>query len=185
VTANGSVVAGMPAGTRTRTIEWEDPLGLARAGAAMSGIEAMRAIASGELPPPPIAVTLGMEVESVRPGRAVFSLLPQEFHYNPLGVVHGGIAATLLDTVMGCAVQTLQPVGRGYTTLELSVKYVRAITLETGVVIAEGSVVHAGRRVATAEGRVTARDSGKLLAHATTTCLIVDSGDSQEPPSSA
>jgi uncharacterized protein (TIGR00369 family) len=93
-------------------------------------------------------------------------------HYNPIGLVHGGFAATLLDSAMGCAVQTIVPAGSGYTTLEIKVNFSRPMTRDTGRVLAEGVVVHGGRTVATAEGRLVAENSGKLLAHATTTCLI-------------
>ena len=109
-------------------------------------------------------------------GRAVFAAVPDEYHYNPIGAVHGGLAATLLDSAMGCAVQTTLPAGTGYTTLELKVNYVRAITLETGRIVCEASVVHRGGTVATAEGRIVAERTGKLLAHGTTTCLVFDSG---------
>ncbi len=103
----------------------------------------------------------------------VFGAHPGEQHYNPIGVVHGGHAATLLDSAMGCAVQTTLAQGQAYTTLELKVNFVRAVFPATGTLIAEGSVVHQGGTIATAEGKLTALDSGKLLAHATTTCLIV------------
>ena len=102
----------------------------------------------------------------------MFSVVPAEYHYNPIGLVHGGLAMTLLDSAMGCAVQTLLPAGSGYTTLEVKVNFVRAITRDTGRVVCEATVVHPGRTVATAEGRVIAEESGKLLAHGTTTCLI-------------
>ena len=140
----------------------------------MSGLEAIRAIAAGELPAPPIALLLGFGPEIVEEGRVTFGALPGEQHYNPIGVVHGGLAATLLDSAMGCAVQTTLAQGQAYTTLELKVNFVRAITRDTGRVLAEASVIHRGGRVATAEGRVIAEDSGKLLAHATTTCLVMN-----------
>jgi len=102
----------------------------------------------------------------------VFAVTPQEFHYNPIGVVHGGLAATLLDSAMGCAVHSTLPAGVGYTTLEFKVNFARAITGDTGRVVCEGNLIHRGRTVATAEGRVIAEDTGKLLAHGTTTCLL-------------
>ena len=122
---------------RSRTTSWQDPLVPARAGASRSGLETMRAVAAGELPGPPIAHTLGFELVEVHEGRVVFAMEPHEFHYNPLGGVHGGVAATLLDSAMGCAVATMRPPGGSYTTLELSVNFVRPITVETGVVLAE------------------------------------------------
>ena len=158
--------------TRTRTISWEDPLPAARAGRAMSGIAYLRAIQTGEVPPPPFAVLMGMSIAEIEEGRVVFTVEPAEYHYNPIGVVHGGLAATLLDSAMGCAVQSLLPAGTGYTTLEIKVNLVRALTVETGEVRAEGKVIHMGGRIATAEGKVVDR-SGKLYAHATTTCIIL------------
>jgi uncharacterized protein (TIGR00369 family) len=157
---------------RERTISWADPVESASRGAELGGLEYLRMIAAGELPPPPIAALLGFDIVEVENGRAVFAVTPQEFHYNPIGVVHGGLAATLLDSAMGCAVHTTLPAGTGYTTLEVKVNFARAITRETGRVLCEASLIHRGRTVATAEGRVTAEQTGKLLAHGTTTCLL-------------
>jgi uncharacterized protein (TIGR00369 family) len=157
---------------RTRCIEWDDPMIGARRGMEMSGIEYMRAITSGEIPRPPIAWSLDFVLAEVEEGRAVFTLTPSEFHYNPIGVVHGGVAATLLDSAMGCAVHSLLPPGVGYTTLELKVNFLRALTRDTGPVRAEAKVLHAGSRTALADAQLV--DSrGKLLAHATSTCLIL------------
>ena len=161
--------------TRSRTINWEDPVETAARGAELSGREYLEAIGAGALPPPPIAVLLDMEPVELEEGRAVFALTPAEFHYNPIGVVHGGIAATLLDSAMGCAVQTTLPAGTGYTTLEVKVNFARPMTRDTGRVLCEARVVHGGRTVATAEGRVFAEDTGKLLAHGTATCLLFSS----------
>ena len=157
---------------RERTISWEDPVATAEAAAGMSGLEALEAIRDGRLPPPPIARLLGMRPVVLAHGRAVFEATPDESHYNPIGVVHGGLAATLLDSAMGCAVQSTLPAGSGYTTLELKVNFVRAMTRETGPVRCEGRIVHDGRTVATAEGRVIADKTGKLLAHGTATCMV-------------
>jgi uncharacterized protein (TIGR00369 family) len=115
-----------------------------------------------------------MQLESVEEGRAVFSIEPAEWMYNPIGSVHGGIAATLLDSALGCAVHTTLPAGVGYTTLELKVNYVRAMSTTTGRVVAEGNVIHVGGRVATADARLTAEHDGKLLAHGSTTCMILN-----------
>jgi uncharacterized protein (TIGR00369 family) len=162
-----------PEATRTRLITWQDPLESMAAGAGMSGLAYMQAIAAGEIPPPPIAVTLNFAIVEVEHGRAVFEGEPGEEHYNPIGVVHGGYAATLLDSALGCAVHsTLEP-GVAYTTLSLETKFVRAITRDNARIRAEADVVHRGRRQATAEARLTDTGSGKLLAHATTTCLII------------
>jgi uncharacterized protein (TIGR00369 family) len=138
----------------------------------MTGLEAMHAIVAGDAPAPPIAELVGFDLVEVGEGRASFELDPAERHYNPLGTVHGGIAATLLDSAMGVAVHTTLREGQTYTTLELKVNYVRAITESTGRVIAEGSVIHRGGRVATAEARLTDA-AGRLLAHGTSTCLIM------------
>ena len=140
--------------------------------AERSGLDHMNAIASGEIPPPPIAELLGMEVVEVESGRAVFALTPGQQHYNPIGLVHGGIAATLLDSAMGCAVHTTLEPGWGYGTLDLSTRFVRPILADTGRILCEGVVVHRGRRTATTEGRVWAEDSGKLLAHGSGSALL-------------
>ena len=159
--------------TRTRTITWEDPLESLAAAAGMSGLEYLRAMGEGRLPMAPIAQLMGFEGVEAHEGRVVFTAMPAEYHYNPIGVVHGGLALTLLDSVMGCAVQSTLPVGEAYTTLEVKVNFARAITRETGLVVGEGTVIHRGRTTATAEGRVVAKESGKLLAHGTTTCLLL------------
>src|SRR5260370_4698280 len=157
---------------RTRIVAWEDPVDAVSLGKEISGIEYLRAMQSGKLPPPPVAMLLGMWMAEVSEGRIVFAAEPAEYHYNPLGTVHGGITATLLDSAMGCAVQSVLPAGTTYTTLELKVNYLRPITSKTDVVYAEGKIIHVGGRVATAEGRVTDA-SGKLYAHGTTTCIIL------------
>jgi uncharacterized protein (TIGR00369 family) len=145
---------------------------LAAAGAELDGLSFLRAIASGELPAPPIARLLGFDVVEVEEGRVVFACTPREDHYNPIGVVHGGLAMTLLDSAMGCAVHSTLPAGVPYTSLEVKTNFVRPLTADTGRVLATGTIVHRGTRVATADGRVVAERSGKLLAHASTTCLV-------------
>ena len=125
-----------------------------------------------EIPFAPITELVGFELVELGAGTASFAMDPAERHYNPLGTVHGGIAATLLDSAMGCAVHTLLDEGERYTTLELKVNFVRAITEATGRVVASGSVIHRGGRVATADARLTDED-GRLLAHGTSTCLIM------------
>ena|ERR1700674_4222797 len=168
--AGRSAVAPVP--ERTLTVTWEDPMASAQAGAGLAGIDYMRAIAEGKLPAPPIAHLMGFAIEEIGEGRAVFTVEPGEQHYNPIGVAHGGLAATLLDSCMGCAVHTMMPQGRAYTTLELKVNFVRALKAETGRVRAIGTVIHMGGRVATAEGRIVDA-SGQLYAHATTTCMLL------------
>ena len=156
---------------RTRTISWEDPRALAEAGRGLSGLEYLRKIVASELPRPPIAGLMNFNITEVSEGRAVFTVEPAEYHYNPIGVVHGGLAATLLDSAMGCAVHSTLPAGGGYTTLEIKVNYIRPMTAETGRVRCEAKVIHVGGRTASAEGRVV-DESGKLYAHGTTTCII-------------
>ena len=137
----------------------------------MPGLAIMQALQAGQLPRAPIAELVGFRLEDVEAGRVVFAGEPGAQHYNPLGTIHGGYAATLLDSCMGCAVHTTLPAGTGYTTVELKVSYVRGMTASTGTVRAEGSVLNAGRQVAFAEGRLV-DGTGRLLAHATTTCLV-------------
>jgi uncharacterized protein (TIGR00369 family) len=161
-------------GQRSRTFTWHDPQSLAAIGRARSGLDVLAAIATGDVPAPPIASMVGIDLVRVESGVAIFALTPQEFHYNPIGAVHGGITATLLDSAMGCAVHTTLAEGSGYTTLELSVNFVRAVTIATGPVLAEGRVLHSGRKLATAEGRLIAQRDGSLLAHGTTTCLVFE-----------
>ena len=138
-----------------------------------TGLELFDAIFAGELPRPPIGDTLDFVPIRIERGIAVFQGRPQLRHYNPLGTVHGGWFATLLDSAMGCAVHSTLPAGKGYTTLELKLNIVRPLTDTVSLVRAEGKLVHAGRQIATAEGRLVDAD-GKLYAHATTTCLIFE-----------
>jgi uncharacterized protein (TIGR00369 family) len=158
---------------RSLSVTWQDPKQLAEAGRKLSGIEFLRAIRDKKLAAPPIAVLLGFDLVEVDAGYAVFEVVPGERHYNPIGVVHGGLAMTLLDSCMGCAVQTHMPAGSGYTTLEAKTNLVRAITAETGKLRAIGRTLHVGKRMATAEGRLE-DGSGKLYAHATTTCIVLN-----------
>jgi len=140
--------------------------------ATLSGLEVMQLIAAGELPPPPIATLLGMELTEVGDGFAAFTLEPDERMLNPIGSIHGGIAATLLDSCMGCAVHTTLPAGVGYTTAQLNLHYLRSMQPGMGPVRAIGTVLHRGRRQSTAEAKLLDA-SGRLLAHGTTTCLIL------------
>ena len=156
---------------RTRTVTWEDPQALAKAAEGLSGLEFLQKIVAGELPPPPIGVLMNFRIAELSEGHAVFVVDPAEYHYNPIGVVHGGLAATLLDSAMGCAVHSTLPQGAGYTTLEIKVNYIRPMTAETGRVRCEAKVIHVGGRTAIAEGRII-DESGKLYAHGTTTCIV-------------
>lgn len=137
----------------------------------MDGLTLFKGLLEGKFPAPPIGRALGFRVSEVELGRVAFSYTPVFEHYNPLGTVHGGIAATLLDSVMGCCIHTTLKAGIGYTTVEIKVNYVRAMTDRTGPVRAEGKVINVGSRIGTSEGRLTDA-SGRLLAHGTTTCLI-------------
>jgi uncharacterized protein (TIGR00369 family) len=158
---------------RELNISWRDPYAALERGRELSGLEYMRSLIAGDVPPPPISQLMDFDLLSVEEGEAVFRGIPGEQHLNPIGSVHGGFAATLLDSALGCAVHTTLPPGVAYSTLELSVNLVRGITPATGPVLASGRVLHAGRRTATAEARLTAEQGGALLAHAKTTCLIL------------
>jgi uncharacterized protein (TIGR00369 family) len=136
-------------------------------------MELLQAVLEGAVALAPICDLLGMRLVEAQEGRTVFALEPAEWMYNPIGSVHGGIAATILDSCMGCAIHSTLPAGVSYTTSDLQVRYSRGMTVDTGRVVAEGTVVHAGRRLATAEGRLTVEATGKLLAHATTGCILV------------
>ena len=160
---------------RTLSISWHDPGPLAEAGRSMSGIDFLRAIRDGRVSPAPISELLGFKLIEVEPGRAVFEVVPGEQHFNPIGVVHGGLAMTLLDSAMACSVQTEIPAGSGYTTLEVKINLVRPITAGTGRMRAVGKTLHVGSRVGTAEGRLEDA-AGKLYAHGTTTCIILGDG---------
>jgi uncharacterized protein (TIGR00369 family) len=156
---------------RTRTITWSDPLEGLDKRRTMSGLEALRVLMRGEGPAPPIAHLMNIQLVDVGEGVAVFEGTPDEYHYNPIGVVHGGFALTLLDSAMGCAVHSAMPAGVGYTTTDVQVRFIRGITKDTGVVRAEAKTIHIGRSTAIAEGRLTDSD-GKLLAVGTTACAI-------------
>ena len=158
---------------RHRDVTWEDPLIGAALAAGLSGLEFIRGIAEGRIPRPPIAALLGMSIDRVEPGEVAFGLDIGEHLYNPIGSVHGGVFCTLLDSAMGCAVHASLDRGQAYTTLELKVNIVKALTVKTPSVVATGQVVSAGRRVITASGQITGPD-GTLYAHATTTCLVLE-----------
>jgi uncharacterized protein (TIGR00369 family) len=141
--------------------------------ASMPGLEFVRAIFAGKLPAPPIMQTIEPFDSTAEPGVVVINSIPGFRHYNPIGSVHGGYAATLLDSAMGLAVHSMLPAGSGYTTLEFKISFIRGMTKDTGPVRSEGRVLNVGRRAATAEARIT-DSNGRLLAHATTTCLIFE-----------
>ena len=147
--------------------------------AGKSGLEVFQAIFAGELPPPPIGATLDFVPIRIEHGLAIFQGRPGRAHYNPLGIVHGGWFATLLDSCVGCAVHSALPAGRTYTTVELKINLVRALSEQVPLVRAEGRIIHLGRSMGTAEGRLIGHD-GRLYAHATTTCFIFEAPAAKE-----
>jgi uncharacterized protein (TIGR00369 family) len=157
---------------RSLTVTWQDPIALAEAARSMSGLAFLQAVRDGRLSPAPIQELIGMKLVEVDSGRAVWELTPAEQHYNPIGVAHAGIASTLLDSAMACAVHSTLPLGRGYTTLEFKINLVRGVTVKSGAVRAIGKIVHAGKTTATAEARLEDA-AGTLYAHATTTCILL------------
>lgn len=161
-----------PGAVRERTYSWPDPEIFAKAARELDGVDFFRQLADGTFPAPPISATLGMTLVEVDDGRVVFEVIPQEWHYNPIGTVHGGVLATIADSALGCAVHTKLKAGTGYTSMDLNIKFTRAATLETGPLTCTGRVVTLGRRAATSESEITDR-SGRVIAHAIATCLII------------
>ncbi len=157
--------------TRQRLIEWQDPRLTAVKATQMNGLDFFRAWVTGEVPPPPIGVLMGFGLQEVADGRITFTMQPAEYHFNPIGTVHGGVIATILDSAMSCAVHTKLPVGGSYTTLEIKVNYTRPVLADSGPLQCIGQVIHMGRRAATAEGKLQDAN-GKLFAHGTATCMV-------------
>ena len=158
---------------RTRTFSWEDPAIGAEQALKMPGLEYIQAMKDKQLPPPPVMCTLDFQLKSIAAGHAVFSFLPSEFHYNPIGTVHGGVITTILDSALGCAVHSLLPAGKAYTTIELKVNFIKAITKNHGELTATAKVIHSGSKTALVEAQL--RDAaGKIYAHSISTCLIFD-----------
>ena len=158
---------------RTRLVRWEDPSVTALAAKGRTGLAYLRAIADGTVPPAPIQFTLGFDLSSVEEGQAEFRLTPGEHLCNPMGAVHGGVACTLLDSAMSCAVMSTLDERHGYTTVDLTVHLTRGISPRSGPIRAVGKVVHRGGRIVTAEGRLL-DEKERLLAHATTTCMVME-----------
>jgi uncharacterized protein (TIGR00369 family) len=165
---------------RERSYTWTDPGELAQAAQGMLGLDFLRKTGAGELPPAPVIATTGIELVDVGDGWATFTLQPAEWHYNPIGSVHGGILSTLTDTALGCAIHTQLPAGTGYTSLDLTIKFTRAATLASGLLTCHGRVVTLGRRTATAEARIT-DSAGRVIAHALTTCLVMPTTATTNP----
>ena len=158
---------------RSRTYSWTDPAEHAAMMGSRSGLELLQAMAAGELPAPPVMHLIDMAGLEVEEGSVTVHLDPQEFHYNPLGTVHGGVLSTLLDTAAACSVHTTLPVGVGYTSLDLTVKFLRPVTVASGRITTRGALLQRGRRTALAEARMTDA-AGRLVAHATSSCLIFE-----------
>jgi len=158
---------------QSRLVTWHDPITTQSSSASMSGLAYWRAVVDGQLPPPPIAELLRMHAVEAEDGRVTFTCTPDASMYNPLGMVHGGAVCTLLDTATGCALHTTLPEGVSYTSIEIKVNYLKAVTVDSGTLTAVGTVVKAGSRIGFAEGNVTDA-SGKLVATATSTLLIFD-----------
>jgi uncharacterized protein (TIGR00369 family) len=158
--------------SRSRTVTWEDPIPALAASRELDGLTYLRALIAGEFPPPPISRLLDFWLVSADPGEAVFECTVGEHHYNPLGMVHGGLACTLLDSVVGCAAHTTMPAGVGYTSIDLNVSYLRPILATTGLLRAHGRVVKGGQRVVFAEGSLTDA-AGTVFATATSSLLVL------------
>ena len=158
---------------QSRTVSWHDPVRSATVGLAMPGIDYLRAIAEGTIPPAPIASLMQMDFTEVEPGRVVFTCTPDESAYNPIGAVHGGLVCTLLDSVAGCALHSVLPAGKGYTSVEIKVSYLKAVRATSGQLTAVGTVVKAGSRVGFTEG-IVSDASGAVVATASSTLLVFD-----------
>jgi uncharacterized protein (TIGR00369 family) len=164
-------ISGSP--LRSRTVTWHEPEPGIRKGAAMAGLDYLLAMKSGELPKPPFANLMQIDIVSAEPGRVVFTGQPDESMYNAAGVIHGGVVGMLLDTVAGCALQSILPVGKGYASIEIKVNYLRTVRLNSGLLTATGTLIRAGSRVGFTEGVVTDA-AGAVVATASSTLLLVD-----------
>ena len=185
--AHGGVESGISAGwgdLRRKAVTWNDPATLATVAGALPGREFLQAIIDGRLPPPPIANLIGARLVSVDAGEAVFRCAPDESTYNPIGMVHGGLLCTLLDSAAGCAVHTLLPAGAGYGTIEIKVSFLEPLHANVGEIEIHGHALRVGRRVAFAEAH--ARDThGRLVGHATTSIAVTHPSARQAiPPAS-
>jgi uncharacterized protein (TIGR00369 family) len=160
---------------RSKSVTWYDPAATAAGAAGLSGLEFLRALQAGRLPPPPIALLLGMSLREVQRGLVVFGCQPDESVFNPIGLVHGGLVCTLADSAIGCAVHTTLEAGVGYTSIDITVNYLRPVTLDSGGLVATGRVIKPGRRVALATAEVH-DGAGRLVATASSNCLIVGPG---------
>jgi uncharacterized protein (TIGR00369 family) len=158
---------------RSKTVSWYEPGPTTATGLSMAGVDYLQAMIAGELPPPPIGGLMDFAMTEAEPGRVVFTCRPDESAYNPIGAVHGGLVCTLLDSVAGCALHSVLPQGKGYTSVEIKVNYLKAVRLSSGLLTATGTVVKSGARVGFTEGIVT-DESGATVATATSTLLVFD-----------
>ena len=158
---------------RSRTVTWHEPGPSTAKGLSMAGVDYLQAIVDGVLPPPPIAGLLQFDIASVEPGRVVFTCRPDESAYNPIGAIHGGLVCTLLDSVAGCALHSTLPRGKGYTSVEIKVNYLKTVRLSSGLLTATGTVVKSGSRVGFTEGVLTDA-GGAVVATASSTLLVFD-----------
>ncbi|MDR3680181.1 MAG: PaaI family thioesterase [Flavipsychrobacter sp.] len=158
---------------RTRTFTWQDPMPGAAKAMHMSGLEYLNAMSEGKIGLPPLLYTMDFTVEHEERGQAIFSFRPQEFHYNPIGTVHGGVITAILDSAMGCSLHSTLPAGTGYTTLELKVNFLKAVTIKTGELKAIGKIIHAGSRTSLIEAQLIDK-AGTVYAHAVSTCMILN-----------
>ena len=156
---------------RERTFRWDDPMKGAKEALTMAGLDYFQAMNDGKLSMPPLLQTLDFKVESIEKGKAVFAFEPQEFHYNPIGTVHGGVISAILDSAMGCSIHSLLAAGTGYTTLELKVNFLKAITIKSGELKAVGKLIHSGSRTALVEAQLI-DEKGTIYAHGVSTCMI-------------
>ncbi|WP_296148448.1 PaaI family thioesterase [uncultured Flavobacterium sp.] len=157
---------------RTRNFTWEDPKIGAEKARKMSGLDYLNAMNSGEIPPPPIIKTMDFTLDKIEKGKISFGFTPEEFHYNPIGTVHGGVIATILDSAMGCTIHSVLEEGIGYTTLELKINYLKAVTIDSGKLTAVGKIIHGGKSTALVEAQLV-DENGNVYAHAVSTCMIL------------
>ncbi len=157
--------------SRNRTYNWEDPALLATLANKLAGLEFLEKMITAELPFPPLLHTLDFKLSSIQTGRAEFTFQPQEFHFNPLGSVHGGVITAVLDSAMGCTLHSVLPLGTGYTSIDIKVNFLKPISIKTGLMKATGAIINQGNRTALLEGRLM-DENGKLYAHATSMCMI-------------
>lgn len=157
---------------RKRTYEWSDPLVGAEKARSMSGFDYLQAMNDGAIAFPPLLQTLGIERPELKEGEVTFSFAPQEYHYNPIGCVHGGVITAVLDSAMGCTLQSVLPAGVGYTTLELKTNFLKAVTSKIPRLWSTGKIIHSGKTTALVEADLRDED-GKVYAHATSTCMLI------------